>query len=572
MKLPFSSFFNKKVTSEYFLALLMRDEKISAVVFEEKEGSMLLIGKGEETFEEALEELQFEKLLDVVDKAISTAESVLPNNIQTHKTVFGVKESWITDGKINHEHLVDLKKLSDELDLTPIGFLVFSEAIAHLLQKEEGAPISAILVDCGKKYATVSLIRSGRVVGTKNALIEDSLVQTVDTLLKHFDEVEILPSRIILFNGEATRDKTQGFINHHWSKALPFLHLPQIATLEDGADAKAILFGTATQMGFDATAVTQVPVEEPLVKQREEKQVKHVEKVEEPEERIEKEEEQFEEKSQEETPIEAIDDTVSQDFFGFAKEKDVAKEMPKKKEIPVSHVEHASDNFAVIPEEVKEEETHEDKGENTLPVEANILTRGIRQVTTIIGKNIPQGRKIITMFFSFLQGLGEKIKGRQATASSLPTGPKRKIFFIIPLIFAVLILCFVGYIFILKASVAIIVNPKTIDSSKSVTFSTDKPSDFSQNIIAGQTIDTSEDGSLTEATTGTKEIGNKATGTVTVFNSDNNSQTLSSGTTLTADGGLKFVTTQSITVASASGDIFSGTKPGTTDVPVSASD
>ena len=68
------------------------------------------------------------------------------------KTIFGVKGSWVDESKINPEKLAKLKKISDELGLIPIGFLVIFEAIAFLLEKEEGAPVTTILAETGKIY------------------------------------------------------------------------------------------------------------------------------------------------------------------------------------------------------------------------------------------------------------------------------------------------------------------------------------------------------------------------------------------------------------------------------------
>ena len=58
-----------------------------------------------------------------------------------------------------------------------------------------------------------------------------------------------MPARIVVFDG--AEDQSQEFINHRWSKSLPFLHLPQVTTLPSEFDAKAVLFGAATQMGFE---------------------------------------------------------------------------------------------------------------------------------------------------------------------------------------------------------------------------------------------------------------------------------------------------------------------------------
>lgn len=252
MKLPFLDRFNKKNQVSYFLVLVLRTEKAHAVIFEEQEGKIKVLGQQEEYFSHSIEDTPIEEFLDILDKAISKSESALPPHIETQRTIFGVKESWAEHNQIKKEYLVKLKKASDELGLIPIGFLVISQAIAHLMQEEEGAPISAILVDAGNTFVTVSLIRAGRIIESKTSEIHDSIPFTVDALLKHFQAAEILPSRIIVFNGK--EDLSQEFISHTFSKSLPFLHLPQITTLPFGAPAKAVLFGAATQMGFEVLA------------------------------------------------------------------------------------------------------------------------------------------------------------------------------------------------------------------------------------------------------------------------------------------------------------------------------
>jgi hypothetical protein len=106
-----------------------------------------------------------------------------------------------------------------------MGFLVIPEAIAHLLAKEEGAPISAILAEVGHKSTSVSIIRAGKLIETKNGPISDSIVESVENLIKQFT-IETLPARIILFDG-GREEIQQKFISHKWSRELPFLHLPR---------------------------------------------------------------------------------------------------------------------------------------------------------------------------------------------------------------------------------------------------------------------------------------------------------------------------------------------------------
>src|SRR5258708_38305067 len=114
-------------------------------------------------------------------------------------------------------------------------------AIVGLLQKEEGAPPSAILVDITKNNLTVSLVRAGKVIETKMLEIHQAAAFTGDKILKHFENVELLPSRIILLSED--EELVQEFVSHPWSKSLPFFHLPQITNLQLGFIVKAFLLG-----------------------------------------------------------------------------------------------------------------------------------------------------------------------------------------------------------------------------------------------------------------------------------------------------------------------------------------
>jgi len=481
MNLPFIKKFNKKVLPAYFLVLVLRDEKVSAVIFEEIQGVVKIVGQKEQHFPSSIDLISQDEFLDALDKAISQAESTLPENIQTQKTVFGVKESWTDNDQIKKEHLARLKKASEELGLTPIGFLVISQAISHLLQKEEGAPISAILAEVNKKSVTVTLVRAGKIIESKSAQIHESIPFTVDTLLKHFNIPEILPSRIIVFNGK--EDLSQEFISHTWSKSLPFLHLPQITNLPDRFDAKSVLFGAATQMGFEVLEKPATTEAQKMDETQNEINIKDLS-----------------------VSNKLSDSSVAS--FGFAKDVDVAK-MPRG--------EFQDDNLIKIQDfqDINQEETK--------------------------GKAIPIG--ILTFIFS----IAKKINLTKIL-SLLTKIPRGKGTIILPAILVVIITLVASYFLFIKATIAIIVDPKITERTASVVFSAKDGTDTSKNIIKGEFVSTSEEGNVSTAATGKKDVGTNAKGTVIIFNSLSQSKTLAAGTMLKAPNGLLFTLDSSATI------------------------
>ncbi len=554
MKLPIlSSIFKNTPPQEYFLAFLLRDEHVHAVVFEEIAGRIQVIGQGKADLPTSLERLSPENLLASADRAISIAEQSLPEGVQTHKTVFGVKESWVEDSHITKEYLGKLKQMSEELDLQPIGFLVFPEAIAHLLQKEEGAPISGILVDVGKKQVSLTLIRAGRIVETKEVPLEASLTQTVETALQQFENVEIFPSRLILFdNGDKKAENA--FISHHWNKSLPFLHVPQVSTLSADFDTRAILFGTATQMGFDAVDLVKAP---PVLKvpkgtnELEEtkvvsnaantKETKEIEEAEEPEEPLAKETSILPESPPyskhpslfQKEEAEEIPDDSSQEYFGFVKDEDIAKtETPH-----VSHVQ--SDSFEEIPEEVKEEE--ESHAVFGFSASGPAFVEGAKTTFAHIKKGLPKNFSL----FKDLSSLFGSISSRILRGN--------KFIFIVPVFLVLLVLFFIWYIFGIHANIVLSLSPKIIEQNQSVTFSTTGTTDTTSGTIAGSVVSASEDGKVSGSATGSKDVGDKAKGAVTIVSTLTSSTKLTKGTTVTYND-LKYILDNDTQIASSSGN------------------
>jgi len=541
------------------MALVLRNERATSILFAKSGNVIKYLGHGEEDFDNTIEDATTEQFLEVLDKSISQAENVLPDNVESHKTIFGLKENWIEDNKIKKEYLEKLKKASDELALEPIGFLVSSESVINLLQQEEGAPVTAVLVDMGTKFITVSLVKSGKIIETKSSEIHESAPFTVDTLLKHFQATEAMPSRVVIY-GADDEEITQEFIGHPWSKSLPFLHLPQITTLPKDASIKAMLLGAATQMGAQLIYDSQNVDFDEQPKKISPEEFSNFEPVQTPKEfeEINAKVAASEAKEREKATGESVGtsegatvnatnkpDYISPDdslaYFGFAEGVDIAKSAKPEPEPVMKKVpdEVIKEEFNEIPEEEKiEEET------KTGLVRTALLTAAKARVSII-------------NFFKKFNPAGKS---------------KRNAVLIIPA--AIVILLLLGAFFLIfnaQATVTLLVNPKSDQKTTSVTFSSNKATDIASSVIASQPVSVSEDGSMSVNSSGTKDIGTAAKGSVTIFNATSNPIDLPSGTTITSPDNLSFTLDSDTSVASASGDASNQT-PGTATVNITASD
>jgi len=553
MNLPTLPFLEKKEKPEYFLALILRNEKANAVILEQVAGKLRIAAEHEELFEDSVEMATTEEFLNVLDKAISGAEQSMPANVETEKTIFGLKGNWIQDNKIKQQYLDKLKHACKELVLTPIGFLVLNEAIITLIQKDEGAPITALLAEIGKKHITVSFVKAGKILESKSSEIHQSASYTVDTLLKHFETPEILPSRLIVLDAEDSL--VQEFISHQWSKSLSFLHLPQIVNLNLNYDANAMLFGAAGQMGlgviqgfskktvgeeipefgpkeFSATTIGEAMPKEEIVTEQIEKKAPEIE-----------------------NDIEQLDDAASSEFFGFVTNEDIAKTpiLPKeeiKKENLDFKEETAVEEIELIPENIMLTEE-----EQLIPVKTMMVWPKLKSV------------------FGKILNINRKSPLKKLSVSSFMNFKGKKVIFIPVVIIVLLILGFFLFIFDSNATVTLNVKPDISEKNQSVTFSTTSPTDVKNNIIAAEFVSIDEDGTSETAATGTKAIGDKAKGTVTIFSQLSDSQTLSKGTVIKSPNGLSFTLDNNVTINSiGSHSADQAITPSTVNANVTAGD
>lgn len=560
MKLPIPFFNSKSHDSDYYMALILTEDKASAVVLKESETLLKTISNHEEYFPHSIEDLSLENFIDVIDKTISRAEEVLPPQIETHKTVFGVKDKWVDreTKKIKKEYLDKLKKVCDALDLQPIGFMVTTEALINLIQDEEGAPLSAVLAEIGDKQVSLSLVRGGKIVESISSTLMHSATHTVDKLLSHFT-VPVLPARIVLYLNKPDEDANQTFIAHHWSKSLPFLHVPQVTVLPSEFDMRAVTYGAAMQMGFTVApshheALPKLTNEE----KKEEEEFAEETLSEETQNDEEKAKDEAEDEQSEEPHEPKMDNIVpvsgpeeESGDFGFVVNGEAKETLKHHEQVQHKHThESAHETYHQAAhleiEEPEHEKKHTEGGlKDKLPFLANLPALAVP-------KNIklPQ-----------LGGMTDKFKGK-----------KVPIKIIVPIVFVLLLTIgtYMFYVNNVKAVVQLTVKPNIVNSEEKVTFSASSPNDFSKNVLQARSVTTSIPAQVSTNATGKKEVGEKAKGTVTIYNNANNPANIPSGTEIKANNGEAFILDKDVRVAAASGDIFTGTKPGTADALVTA--
>lgn len=443
----------KKKRTEYFLVLVLGSKRAQALIFGKTDTEARILGKGEEELSTLVSDVGQEELAQICDRAIGRAEENLPPNVFTSKTILCLIDDWVQEGSIKKEYLQTLRFLKENLELEFIGFVVLSEAVSHLLQKEEGVPITSILVGHQGDNLVVTLIRGGKVAKQVSRKITEDLAQVLASSLRTFKDYEILPTRIVLFGEGNLEEIKQELINFPWTKTLPFLHLPKIETLDESFIERAVIAGFATQMGVEF----ETPAEE-----------KHIE---------------------EKKPLELP-----------------PQEKPRFK------------------------------------------------MPGIILAKLPT-IKLAWDFKFNLPNIRASIK-------------RPRPIFLLPLL--VLVLVFFLIIFIPQAKITLSVTPKTLELAREITIDPSIAlSEPGNNKIKGNLVEIEVGGSEEGQATGKKEVGERATGEVTISNKTTSQRNLKKGSILSANN-LKFTLDNDVNIASAS-DTGTSLIYGTLKVKVTAS-
>lgn len=218
---------SKKGQVEYFLILIIRQETIHAKIIQIKQDRVATIGSGQSKFIEGKNEAE------AIDIAISSAEGGLAEDIFIENVIFALPQTYIDPESedIKPDYKTRLKKISQDLGLVTHGFVEYPQTLVSYFQQKDEAPISAILIGVYKSQLAISLVRVGKI--KQNILQPRTSDLTLD-IGKAFAQfsVEILPSRIIFYDGdETTEELKEQFLKYPWHKHRSFLHTPKIETI-----------------------------------------------------------------------------------------------------------------------------------------------------------------------------------------------------------------------------------------------------------------------------------------------------------------------------------------------------
>lgn len=507
-----------KETREYYWSLAIEPGWVQAGIWRIENGEAQILFSGHPSpWEEE------EDLVTATDASLSAAIQNFPEDAkEPSKTVFGVVSSWVSGGQIKEEYLAVIKKVCAELSLKPVGFVVISEGISHFYRTEEGTPLNAVILGVYKDNLELSVFNLGNLAGNTTVARSVTLADDVVEGLTRFAANDTIPSRFILYNGKDTEleEYRQSLIDVNWDEIskLKFLHTPKVEIVDSQRKIQAISLAGASEMG-DVTSVSTFKPKQQVIDNAEElaKEIPSVEEV------------------------SGEEDVPHLEQYGFVLDNDIAKD------------ELSSQNNPSLSPETKNisEEAGIPHNSNTEDIPSRSQTKFKISTNPLAGLAV---RKPSLPHFSL-----PKFGGFFAGTKIFIIGMASLAFIIAGSLFL--------WWYYPKAVVTIYLSPRTLNEKVDLTVN---PSldyiNVETKVLPGKKITQVVDGEKTKSATGTKTIGDKAKGEISIYRVGTELK-LQSGTFIRGPGNLRFSLDENVTVASGS-----AATPGVVKVGVSAED
>lgn len=532
------SFGKSPEQTEYYFALVIGLSELTASVWTLFNNEVEILNQATISYNSS------DELLNKSYQALETALGVL--EVEPKKVLFGVPDSWNLDDNLKEPYLKLLRGILKETDLEALAYVANTNAVSFMLQKQEGVPPTAILLGLGD-FVEVTLVRGGKIAGTRTTTRSEHLFEDIEKTLSQFTEVEVLPSKILIYPTKNDIDLNKlrdDLMSYPWMSKLSFLHFPKIETLDENITTTSLVLAGASEISpnidlkhsfFAGKNKKETGVTRTMVKE-EEKIEKHFE-------------------------TGFVKGDIREGKTGPLLQRLTPKKPMLEEEVLEENL--RDDNLVSpnLPEEV------EDISEEEVP-KRSLSHRNLEKVEEEIYPQAKLGfsyQKIIYKIKSML-----KMPFKTNIHKKLPLGK----LLIIP---AILIALFLAYLFFVKATVTIFVEPRISENVTEVIADPKVTSfDETKKIIPGKITEVTVSGSGKDVASGTKQIGDPAKGKVVVYNLTDGRVSFSQGSILTATGGKKFTLDTSVQIASQSSSVGANYQevktPGKTDpVGVTAS-
>lgn len=510
---------------EFNFALEIIGQWLKGAVWTVEEGRIIVTAFAPPVHWDSEQELT-QKVNESYSQAVARAN--LSSDQEPKKVIFGLPYDWVEGERIVGTKLELLRVVCQRMKIKPVGFVVTTEAIVKYLKAVQGTAPSAIIVWLDKKQLEVVLLRSGQVVGRpvvqRSAHLGDDIAEGLARIELPADQ--ILPARVLLYGIEEDfEEASQQVVDFPWlEESFQFLHLPKVETMPTEFDIQAVaLAGGAEVVSAQGETVEMGIAEDELHRQ----QTEIMET---------KDEVDGSAKNQPAQPKDAAEEIDETEAVSSQDQEETIGEEVGKIEPPLGN-----NAFGFTKQDVVEENVSTEAPPAEISPEPSI-----QSVSSPSLSPEPEGSVLKQRRFHFpeihLKGRFFRSKKRAVILAGVGLG----LLLIAGGAFAV-------WWYAPTAQITLFVEPYLIEQMYQIVLDpTVDQVQAEELIFPAREVTTVLRDEQSHATSGTKVIGDKAQGQVTMYNRTATEKELEAGTILTGPGELQFSLDEAVVIASES--------------------
>lgn len=231
---------------EYYLGLILKEDGGTAIIMAVDAAAKKIVNLDEKGFKYSS---AWERIIEDVDETLFELEE--KNKIKVKKVIFFLY-SHLVDQKnkeIKKPYKDRIKAVSKELELEPLGFIEYHEAISTYLGSREEVHLTSIIIELDKPSVAVFVYKSGALIFSNTSAKTADLAADLESIFNTIKGDIILPSRMILYDSSTLESESEKIISHRWSDNL-FIQIPRVEIMPDH-DLKSALIYTVSQQLFE---------------------------------------------------------------------------------------------------------------------------------------------------------------------------------------------------------------------------------------------------------------------------------------------------------------------------------
>lgn len=246
-----------------------KKEYCLALILKEKEGSVMAIkiDKMRQSVDKIDEKsIHFSESWDLIPEHVDDALFQLEHdNDCVIKEVIFFLYAHIIDQKnkrIKTTYFQHIKNTIKTLDLKPLGYIDYQEAVSIYFSEKEHTAFTAMIVEIDVHVASLFVYQNGVLVFSESLKRGDTITTDIEKLFISAQAVVLLPSRILIYDSCIMENAVETIVAHQWSEKF-FVQIPQFEILSENQLLTALFFAFTEQLFEKNQAIKEARDETP---------------------------------------------------------------------------------------------------------------------------------------------------------------------------------------------------------------------------------------------------------------------------------------------------------------------